>query len=96
MDCHDGGSFQRKFVVYGGMKESGTLFESNRRCLKYSLPDLSGLQMQLSAERKGLKGSKSKESDPIADTPLSTGQSNIILVFVHSFKLRRYFTDVWQ
>ena len=53
MKLGDRSSFQRKFVVYNGLTDAGTLFKSNRKCLKYSLPDLSGLQMRLSSDRKG-------------------------------------------
>jgi len=55
MDFDNQSTFERKFVVYNGMKESGTLFKSNRKCMKYSLPDLSGLQMRLSSGRKDSK-----------------------------------------
>lgn len=60
---HINGRFERKFVVYNGLKDAGTLFNSNRKFLKYSLPDLSCLSMKLSAveSRKGLnKGVRSK------------------------------------
>ena len=50
LDLHDA-RFERKFVVYD---EAGAIFKSSKKCLKYSLPDLSCLQMRLSADRKGL------------------------------------------
>ena len=52
MDFYHRGRFQRKYVLYG--EEQGNIFKSGRKCFKFSLPDLSGIQMHLTAVKKGL------------------------------------------